>query len=283
MYGIDLYEDYLAHYGVKGMRWGVRHDRPSSGRQLKNKIQSGKAFVKKRGLTDKQKRLIAIGATAAVGIGVGVYLYKSGSFDRLASIGKNAVQSSNELKDVLLLSAPTTKYVGSAADISKRINSQDMMCNHNSFAASIDTDLDISLKPNAKYEGTMSGLMTKCLKNTDGRLFDSPAIGAKFKDEKALSDFILNKVAKGRDGARGQIGGQLNDGGGHAFNWAVENGKVKYYDTHVRTLSGHISKDDATSHLKRLSGVGGIISRLDGLTIDDFTDEAYEIFNIKRR
>lgn len=27
----DYYESYLAHYGVKGMKWGVRHDKPSSG------------------------------------------------------------------------------------------------------------------------------------------------------------------------------------------------------------------------------------------------------------
>ena len=27
----DVYLDYLEHYGVKGMRWGVRRSRPSSG------------------------------------------------------------------------------------------------------------------------------------------------------------------------------------------------------------------------------------------------------------
>lgn len=33
----DYYEAYLAHYGVKGMRWGVRHDKPTSKRLTKAK------------------------------------------------------------------------------------------------------------------------------------------------------------------------------------------------------------------------------------------------------
>ena len=27
-----MYDNYLIHHGVKGMKWGVRHDKPSSGR-----------------------------------------------------------------------------------------------------------------------------------------------------------------------------------------------------------------------------------------------------------
>ncbi len=47
---------YLMHYGVKGMKWGVRHDREPSGRQLKSK---------KFKLTNKQKRLIKAGLIVA--------------------------------------------------------------------------------------------------------------------------------------------------------------------------------------------------------------------------
>lgn len=31
------YRSYLKHYGVKGMKWGVRHDKPSSGKRRKSK------------------------------------------------------------------------------------------------------------------------------------------------------------------------------------------------------------------------------------------------------
>lgn len=29
------YRNYLAHHGVKGMKWGIRHDKPSSGKKRK--------------------------------------------------------------------------------------------------------------------------------------------------------------------------------------------------------------------------------------------------------
>lgn len=35
--------DYFAHYGVKGMKWGVRHDKPSSGIRKKASATISKA------------------------------------------------------------------------------------------------------------------------------------------------------------------------------------------------------------------------------------------------
>lgn len=40
-------QNYLTHYGVLGMRWGVRKDRRSSGSSTRKKISSGKSRVKK--------------------------------------------------------------------------------------------------------------------------------------------------------------------------------------------------------------------------------------------
>lgn len=57
----EHYNDYLIHYGVKGMKWGVVHEREYEGsgrRRAKNQNGSG--------LTEKQKRKILAG----VGIGV---------------------------------------------------------------------------------------------------------------------------------------------------------------------------------------------------------------------
>lgn len=43
-----MYNDYLMHYGVKGMKWGVRHDQPSVGRRYSNwgKKTSNKMYDK---------------------------------------------------------------------------------------------------------------------------------------------------------------------------------------------------------------------------------------------
>ena len=53
-------EDYLMHYGVKGMKWGVRHDPERVGRDRRKVSQSKNKKRKK--LSEKQKRIIKIGA-----------------------------------------------------------------------------------------------------------------------------------------------------------------------------------------------------------------------------
>lgn len=58
-------QDYLIHYGVKGMKWGVRHDPERTGRRRGQKLKTT-SKKKKRKLTDKQKRILKIGATVAV-------------------------------------------------------------------------------------------------------------------------------------------------------------------------------------------------------------------------
>ena len=117
---------YLAHHGILGQKWGVRNgppyplgagqhsasekkagwrkslDKPDrkaySGEQKKAGLDKvvGRATVpadkrKKRGLTAGQKRLIALGATAAIA-GVAAYgLYKSGALDQYQSQGRSSV------------------------------------------------------------------------------------------------------------------------------------------------------------------------------------------------
>ena len=66
--------NYLIHYGVKGMKWGVRKERSSSAGGDK----------KKKGLSTGQKVAIGVAAVAVTG----AVLYKTGSFDRMASAGK---------------------------------------------------------------------------------------------------------------------------------------------------------------------------------------------------
>lgn len=72
-------DEVLAHHGVKGMRWGVRKQRPSGG--------AGPA-KKRKGLSRKQKAAIAgvLGTVAAVG--GGYYLHKSGNGKKIAALAK---------------------------------------------------------------------------------------------------------------------------------------------------------------------------------------------------
>lgn len=72
-------DEVLAHHGVKGMRWGVRKQRPSGG--------AGPS-KKRRGLSRKQKAAIAGVLGAAAAAGAGYYLHKSGNGKKLAGLAK---------------------------------------------------------------------------------------------------------------------------------------------------------------------------------------------------
>lgn len=72
-------DEVLAHHGVKGMRWGVRKQRPSGG--------AGPS-KKRKGLSRNQKRAIAGALGLAAGVGTGIYLQKSGNGKKLAELAK---------------------------------------------------------------------------------------------------------------------------------------------------------------------------------------------------
>lgn len=72
-------DEVLAHHGVKGMRWGVRKQRPSGG--------AGPS-KKRKGLSRKQKAAIAGVLGTAAAAGAGYYLHKSGNGKKLARLAK---------------------------------------------------------------------------------------------------------------------------------------------------------------------------------------------------
>lgn len=75
--------EVLAHHGVKGMRWGVRKQRPSGG--------AGPA-KKRKGLSRKQKAAIAGVLGTAAAAGAGYYLHKSGNGKKQGAAAKKFTQ-----------------------------------------------------------------------------------------------------------------------------------------------------------------------------------------------
>ena len=73
-----MYSSKLYHYGVKGMKWGVRRYRKPDTTRTRSKNKTDDS-TEKRGLTDKQKKVILVGSAAAAislaAIG-GMYIYK---------------------------------------------------------------------------------------------------------------------------------------------------------------------------------------------------------------
>lgn len=79
----------LTHYGVLGMKWGVRKD--TTAKSTKKKQEKNKPF-----LSPKQKGVLILGATVAAAAlaAYGVYkLNESGVFDNFIGAGKNALDA----------------------------------------------------------------------------------------------------------------------------------------------------------------------------------------------
>lgn len=76
-------DEVLAHHGVKGMRWGVRKQRPSGG---------AGPTKKRKGLSRKQKAAIAGVLGTAAAVGGGYYLHKSGNGKKIAALAKKFTQ-----------------------------------------------------------------------------------------------------------------------------------------------------------------------------------------------
>ena len=72
-------DEVLAHHGVKGMKWGVRKQRPSGG---------AGPTKKRKGLSRKQKAAIAGVLGTAAAVGAGYYLHKSGNSKKIATLAK---------------------------------------------------------------------------------------------------------------------------------------------------------------------------------------------------
>ena len=80
-------DEVLAHHGVKGMRWGVRKQRPSGG--------AGPS-KKRKGLSRKQKAAIAGVLGTAAAVGAGYYLHKSGNGKKIAALAKKQGAAAKE-------------------------------------------------------------------------------------------------------------------------------------------------------------------------------------------
>lgn len=197
------YRSYLQHHGILGMRWGVRRFQnkdgslTSKGKQRyngKSRSKDEEGVTKRKGLTDKQKRAIMIGA-GVLGVSLAAYgtyrIAKAGGFDSLLQKAKGA--KAGDAGDILNQSlknvdAAKTSPVLQITEHAKEISQQTGLPLKDKFYSSVEDEL----RANPGYDRSKEewknscghACMNWCLRKIG---LDTEALPMKFDETGGLS------------------------------------------------------------------------------------------------
>ena len=276
----------LMHYGILGMKWGVRRFQDKNGRRTSagkkrysddnkkkpddnNKSNESDSKLK---LTDKQKKYLKIGAAAfATSLAVygGYKLYKSGKLDGLINKGK--VKVGSLLDEELLSSAKNgfkkMKVRESLSETLSKINPNrgNPVYNNNCTACSFTTFMrrlgfDVTAKSIGGEGKNLAGMIEECFKGA--RVIEGSA--TKFgKSKTDASEMLVKKFGQNASGVCSVQ--WLRGLGGHAFNWEIKDGIVSFLDGQGGRDDNYISR----VYFKAIDKFGSLtLARLDNAEIN---------------
>ena len=295
---------YLKHHGILGQKWGKKNGPPyplgaSDHSTSEKKARWRKSLDKdssdndnkKRGLSDKQKKAIKIGATVAVTAlaAYGTYrLVKSGKLDNYIDIGKSKAETLLKKKagdtkigdqkvDDLLKNASTAKTVSNGikklskpetlADTIKNVNpnrgnsaydNNCTLCSTGSILRQI-FGMDVTAGSTGRKPQNLGGIVEECFEGA--KVIDGSAV--KFGKSKQDASEMLRK--RFGDNASGVVSVEWKQGGGHAFNWRIKDGNVSFYD-------GQANRDDSvvSKYWQMINQNGSLIlARLDNAKVKE--------------
>lgn len=219
---------YLAHYGIKGMKWGVRNEETRAkyaGGKGWRHSSDGKSKASRSGLSSKQKAYLKRGAVAA-GIGLaiigGVALYKSGHYQSLGKVIGNTTKSISA-KTISEPLADSLKFANPHRGTPQGKNS----CGLSEVAGVLRTmGHDVQSRGSAGEAKNLNGLIEECFKGA--KTLDGSA--TKFgKSPKDAADMLLKRFGPNASGAV-SVDFNTSSGIGHVFHWETVNGKTKFCD-----------------------------------------------------
>lgn len=231
--------------------WRKSLDKSSSSNHTKDSQDSK---TDKQKLSDKQKKAIKIGiavtATALATYG-GYKLAKSGKLDKYIESGKKKVDeflnskksgdvNKAKIDDLMNASKSATKTTSGFKKMSSKeaisdtiknanpnrgkslYNNNCTYCSVTSYLRSIG--YDVTARDTGGKPQNLGGVIENCFKGA--KVLDGSAV--KFgKSTKDASEMLINRFGQN---ASGVCSVQIKGIGGHAFNWSIKDGVVKFFD-----------------------------------------------------
>lgn len=269
------YQTELYHFGVKGMRWGVRHDKETLGGR--NKPRGGREHYELFRDTDSVAAVANFLSRSVSGLKVGESLHWAnllkGAGVTAAKIKANEFRTSKlqtDPKTGLKLKDPNKKYT--AEEDMKAVNPghQNYLSTgsrNNCMLCTMAFDLrrrgyDVSANF-ATYGYTFDDLKywyPGCTQSFQELPLYSDGNGHYSYDEEDMEAYIDNTIedliATG-EGSRGALNVFWMGGGGHSMAYEIHNGKPIIYDCQTGRIEDarEILKNTVESHAVRLDNI----------------------------
>lgn len=262
-WAVRLEDNTLTHYGVKGMRWGVRKEPETKGRKTKSsglsdtKLNSGSVLDFISNLTNKD-----IGSIKDKAIRTNVGVVKIDGFDtKQKKVADNTIELiKNKLPDRYASAEEAQKKLDQFEQDKytmayTRGKDQTYLVNHdgpsnirliNCFECSMAYEMrNRGYNVQAKeMDGGWSAEVMHAFDIKDGFKLNISLDRSYSGDKVAAAKEAYNQMAEQcksfGDGARGCLGVQwANTDGGHSMYWVVENGEFKIIDAQDSRRNGY--------------------------------------------
>lgn len=116
-----MYNNYLMHYGVKGMKWGIRHDKPTSGRRAEKRKAKQRRAEKRKTNISKMRNYTGSNKSDALKSARRKDINKMSNADLQKTVNRlNLERQYRDLTKVNL--TPGKRYVDSYKDYNKSIS-----------------------------------------------------------------------------------------------------------------------------------------------------------------